>query len=66
MTAPTVVPADRLSLLYHLSQVFNSSLDLNGVLDRVMEEVLNATHAERGLIALTAPDKEPEFYAARG
>ena len=66
MTAPTVVPADRLSLLYHLSQDLNSSLDLDGVLDRVMDEVMTATRAEHGLIALVTPDKQAEFYAARG
>ena len=48
MTAPTVIAADRLSLLYHLSQDLNSSLDLDGVLDRVMDEVMNATRADAG------------------
>ncbi len=43
---------DRLALLYHLSQTFNSSLDLDEVLNLVMDEVIVATHAERGFVML--------------
>jgi len=43
---------DRLELLYHISQTFNSSLDLNQVLDHVMDEVIQALHAERGFVML--------------
>ena len=40
--------ADRLALLYRVSQAFNSSLDL--------DEVIAATRAERGFLML--PDAE--------
>ncbi len=43
--------AAHLALLYRLSQTFNSSLDLPEVLNRVMDEVIAATHAEPGLDA---------------
>ena len=32
--------AERLALLCHLSQAFNSTLDLDEVLNRVMDEVI--------------------------
>jgi sigma-B regulation protein RsbU (phosphoserine phosphatase) len=62
---------DRLALLYHLSQTFNSSLDLDEVLNRVMDEVVAATRAERGFVMLAGPaveagDGELVFRAARG
>jgi sigma-B regulation protein RsbU (phosphoserine phosphatase) len=44
--------ADRLALLYRLSQAFNSTLDLSEVLDRVMDEVIAVTRAERGFLML--------------
>lgn len=58
--------ADRLGLLYHLSQTFTSSLDLNEVLNRVMDEVIAATHAERGFVMLRDQDQQLHFSAARG
>lgn len=60
---------DRLALLYHLSQTFNSSLDLTEVLNRVMDEVIAVTHAERGFVMLKQGDDrggQLEFRAARG
>lgn len=58
--------SDRLALLYRLSQAFNSSLDLNEVLNRVIDEVIQILHAERGFILLFAPDGSQSFNAARG
>lgn len=55
--------SDRLALLYRLSQTFNSSLDLDEVLNRVMDEVIAATRAERGFVMLREPEgqhPEPE------
>lgn len=63
MTQPS---ADRLALLYRVSQTFNSSLDLDDVLTRVMDEVIAATRAERGLLMLRAADGRLAFRAARG
>jgi sigma-B regulation protein RsbU (phosphoserine phosphatase) len=57
---------DRLALLYRLSQTFNSSLDLDEVLNRVMDEVIAATHAERGFVMLHGEDGVPVFRVARG
>ncbi len=57
---------DRLELLYHISQTFNSSLDLNHVLDHVMDEVIEALHAERGFLMLRDQSGKLVFRAARG
>jgi sigma-B regulation protein RsbU (phosphoserine phosphatase) len=59
-------PGDRLALLYRLSQNFNSSLDLNEVLNRVIDEVIEILHAERGFIMLFGPDGSQTFSVARG
>jgi GAF domain-containing protein len=60
-------PADRLALLYRLSQTFNSSLDLDEVLNRVLDEVIVATNAERGLVMLKKDNGgELDFKVARG
>jgi phosphoserine phosphatase RsbU/P len=57
---------DRLALLYRLSQTFNSSLDLNEVLNRVIDEVIEILHAERGFVMLFGPDGSQTFSVARG
>ena len=57
---------DRLALLYRLSQTFNSSLDLNEVLNRVIDEVIEALHAERGFVMLFGPGGKQTFNVARG
>ena len=57
---------DRLALLYRLSQTFNSSLNLDEVLNRVMDEVVAATRAERGFVMLREPDGQLVFRVARG
>ncbi len=68
MTASTNAQhsSDRLALLYRLSQNFNSSLDLNEVLNRVIDEVIEILHAERGFIMLFGPDGSQTFSVARG
>jgi sigma-B regulation protein RsbU (phosphoserine phosphatase) len=58
--------AERLALLCHLSQAFNSTLDLDEVLNRVMDEVIAAVHAERGFVMLHQPSGGLYFRAARG
>jgi transcriptional regulator with GAF, ATPase, and Fis domain len=58
--------SDRLALLYRLSQNFNSSLDLNEVLNRVIDEVIEILHAERGFIMLFGPGGSQMFSVARG
>jgi sigma-B regulation protein RsbU (phosphoserine phosphatase) len=57
---------DRLSLLYRVSQAFNSSLDFEEVLRRVMDEVIAATRAERGFVVLRDAAGGLDFRAARG
>lgn len=59
-------PAERLELLYQLSRVFNSSLDLEEVLNLVMDEVILTTNAERGFLVLQEGESKLEFWAARG
>ncbi len=56
----------RLNLLYHISQVFNSSLDLNEVLNHVLDEVIKALKAERGFLMLKDESGEFIFRVARG
>jgi sigma-B regulation protein RsbU (phosphoserine phosphatase) len=63
---PPQPSSDRLALLYRLSQTFNSSLDLDEVLNRVMDEVIAVTHAERGFVMLHEADGRPVFRVARG
>jgi sigma-B regulation protein RsbU (phosphoserine phosphatase) len=58
--------SDRLALLYRLSQTFNTSLDLNEVLNRVIDEVIEILHAERGFVMLLGPDDSQTFNVARG
>jgi sigma-B regulation protein RsbU (phosphoserine phosphatase) len=57
---------ERLTLLYRLSQTFNSSLDLDQVLNLVMDEVIAVTGAERGFVTLREADGSLMFRAARG
>jgi GAF domain-containing protein len=57
---------DRLATLHRISQTFNSSLDLEEVLSRVIDEVIEITHGERGFLMLREPDGSMAFKAARG
>lgn len=50
--SPPELSADRLARLYRVTQAFNSTLELETVLARVMDEVIAATHAERGCLML--------------
>jgi phosphoserine phosphatase RsbU/P len=59
-------PDNRLEILYRLSQTFNSSLDLDEVLNLVIDEVVAATRAERGFLMLLEADGELGFRVARG
>jgi len=58
--------ADRLALLYRVSQSFNSSLELDRVLNTVLDECITSTHAERGFLLLSGPGEKFGFRAARG
>lgn len=67
--SPPQPSSDRLDLLLRLTQSFNSSLDLDEVLNRVMDEVIEAMHAERGFVMLceSVPSEDTLiFRAARG
>lgn len=64
LTPPS--PTERLTLLLHLTQAFNASLDLDEVLERVMDEVIAALHAERGFVMLLETDGRFNFTTARG
>jgi serine phosphatase RsbU (regulator of sigma subunit) len=67
MTATPVRPTeDRLALLYRVSQAFNSSLELEAVLNAVLDEVIAATRAERGFLMLRDADARLTPRAARG
>ncbi len=65
-TGKPELPAERLALLYHLTRTFNSSLDLDEVLNRVIDEVITATQAERGFVTLRQEDGDLDFRVARG
>jgi sigma-B regulation protein RsbU (phosphoserine phosphatase) len=58
--------AERLALLYRISQTLNSSLDLTEVLKCVMDEVIAATRAERGFLMLREANGRLRFRAALG
>jgi phosphoserine phosphatase RsbU/P len=57
---------ERLALLARLAHSFNSSLDLDQVLHRVMDEVIAAVHAERGFVMLHEAGGRLVFRVARG
>jgi sigma-B regulation protein RsbU (phosphoserine phosphatase) len=58
--------AERLALLYHLSEAFNSTLDLDEVLNRVMDQVIVLLRAERGFVMLHDAEDQAVFPVARG
>jgi sigma-B regulation protein RsbU (phosphoserine phosphatase) len=60
------ISSERLALLYYLSQTFNSSLDLDDVLNKVIDEIISVLHAERGFVVLCERGNELVFRAARG
>lgn len=58
---------ERLSMLYQIAQDLNTSLDLDDVLCRVLDQLIEVVHAERGFLMLrddTAGDLK--FAVARG
>lgn len=57
---------DRLQVLYEVNRAIHSSLEIDVVLNKVMDEVIAATGAERGFLMLRAPEGEMIFQAARG
>ena len=62
---------ERLSVLYQIAQDLNSSLDLDDVLCRVLDQLIEVVHAERGFLMLREPsgdasDDDLRFAAARG
>jgi sigma-B regulation protein RsbU (phosphoserine phosphatase) len=57
---------DHTALLLRLSRMFNSSLELDKVLNCVMDEVVRTLHAERGFIMLQEPRGDFQFKVARG
>lgn len=65
LSSPSL-PAERLALLARLAQQFNSSLDLDEVLSRVMDEVIAAVRAERGFVMLHDDAGQLTFRVARG
>ncbi|MCK5646948.1 MAG: SpoIIE family protein phosphatase [Anaerolineales bacterium] len=62
----TEEPEDRLTTLYRISQTFNSSLDLDDVLNLVMDEIVSVTSAERGFLMLREDDGHLAVKVARG
>lgn len=62
----TEEPEDRLATLYRISQTFNSSLDLDDVLNLVMDEIVSVTSAERGFLMLREDDGHLAVKVARG
>lgn len=55
-----------LELLNRLSQEFNSSLDVDIVLNKVIDEVIKAINAERGFVMLRDGNGQFSFRVARG
>jgi len=71
-TADTTINAlqserERLATLYQIAQELNSALDLELLLGRVMTQLIEVIHAERGALLLWDNDaKRLQFMAARG
>jgi len=57
---------DRLTLLWEISQLFSSTLDLNEVLNLVIDQVVAALRAERGIILLYDEKERLQVRVARG
>ncbi len=57
---------EHLPLLPHPSAILASSLDIQQILDRLMDQVINALRAERGFVLLReSEDEEWQFRSAR-
>jgi sigma-B regulation protein RsbU (phosphoserine phosphatase) len=57
---------DSLTLLLQVGQLFNSTLDLGEVLNLVIDQVIAALRAERGILLLYDEDGQLRVRAARG
>jgi PAS domain S-box-containing protein len=58
---------ERLSMLYQIAQDLNTSLDLDDVLCRVLDQLIEVVHAERGFLMMRGePADDLRFAAARG
>ena len=57
---------ERLKLLVEIAQSFNSSLDIDEILSRVMDRVISSMGAERGFVVLPDSKSNLEYRAARG
>lgn len=58
---------ERLSMLYQIAQDLNTSLDLDEVLGRVLDQLIKVVHAERGFLMLRDESSgDLRFAAARG
>jgi adenylate cyclase len=51
--------------LFHVTQLVNSSLDLDQVLNQVMDQIIQLTQAERGFLMLMNEQGAMEFRVAR-
>lgn len=56
---------ERFELLYNVSRLLGSSLDLQQVLNQVMDAILQLTGAERGFLVLRDDDGQLQVQAAR-
>ncbi|MBI5876929.1 MAG: SpoIIE family protein phosphatase [Chloroflexi bacterium] len=54
------------ALIYRVSQILSLTPDPDAVLERVMDEVIAATRAERGFLILRDDTGRATFHAARG
>ena len=61
----TSVEIDRLKLLSTISEMLNASYDVDEVLQKVMDVVIDTLGAQRGFVMLARGDDEPEVAVAR-
>ena len=66
MSAEQTSRGRRFDLLYRISQIFSSTLEMDEVLNRVMDEVIESTGAERAFIVSLDDQDELIFHVARG
>lgn len=61
----TSVELDRLNVLSTISQMLNASYDVDEVLQKVLDVVINTLGAQRGFVVLDRGDDEPDVAVAR-
>jgi sigma-B regulation protein RsbU (phosphoserine phosphatase) len=59
------IERDELEALFRVTQIVNSSLDLDQVLNHVMDQIIYLTQAERSFLMLVNGEGELEFRIAR-